>query len=378
MPLPVSAQGYFPNPALNFQAAQAGFNIGKQSSPFANIVSGLFEGAQKYANIESTFAGTEATKARTAQTQQQIEAFPAQEARAEAEQKRREKETEAKIAQDKLKEEQFNRTFGLQESKLANDTMRATAYRDSVNSQNHKRDMDASLARNKAASDAQFNGIMHSAIIKKDVRPLIYALSDLNSREAKDIMQKLGQKQNSEYVNGAKIVLEDAIVKRELRPEENIIADSILKGIDYMQNLASAGSELNDAGATVYDATGYTLNKNTDRLVINPNSAQGDKLIAIEKDGKSYEMILAPDFDKRGDLYKAVAKANQQYDRARSVENSRLAEIEASRKATATTGPSAQQQERPVKAAAPQSPQQRQIELDNLRKRLKEKYGSQG
>ena len=86
MPLPVSATSFLPNPLTGARAQESGFNIGKQSSDFANFVSGALQGASTTAGIINQV--------------QEIQARPGEIARKEQEQQRRERQT-------KLQEEEF-------------------------------------------------------------------------------------------------------------------------------------------------------------------------------------------------------------------------------------------------------------------------------
>lgn len=45
MPLPINSQVYMPNPLIGIQAERYGFEQGRESSAFANIVNGVFKGA---------------------------------------------------------------------------------------------------------------------------------------------------------------------------------------------------------------------------------------------------------------------------------------------------------------------------------------------
>lgn len=306
MPLPISSRTFIPNPLTGVQAEQAGFAQGKQTSDFANIAQGAFQGIEFSQGIKDRESVRDAREAQVQQGQQQ--------------QQLREEQFEFNqgVAQQQLG--QKDRQLDLQEQRQADlraDRL-ATQSRLSAN---------AAIDKKNSIRDAEYNVAMNQLIAHGNPDAFIGLVSDSGklggvlSRAAKD---------DPAFRQEAVKSLEDAITSGRIRPEQLPQAQAALRTLSASPEVSSSAEQRERSAEAIHRETGFRAENNTSRLRLRDmtraerrsGDMEGSNAVIeeIREDG-SVRTWPYKQIDDRGaaDLQRSINAYNQQVMRAEEV-----------------------------------------------------------
>jgi len=251
MPLPISSNVFIPNPLTPIRAAESGFNIGKQSSDFANITEGVFKGIgfvdQLATNQNNRDNNTQRTEIAEQQRQQQ--------------------------AQNDAFNQQLNtRKTDQIDTRIANEEQRTRDIRANNIATDARIRSNNAIRRKEEVENAELQSSLSGLLADGNPDSFIALTNDPQKRGK--VLTALMDKENRGLAQKAVEQLRADIINGKVPPESLPEAKVALKTLESSPDVKSINDVTKASADTVFKTTGFTPDKNTTSLALEPGTRE--------------------------------------------------------------------------------------------------------